>query len=146
SQTLNEEDGHLSSKTHVSQTQEAVDIDDNLSLPTQFSAPQWIKEGAANLGMQIDFNNEEVSASMPSPPSSLPSEVVHYYADTLAWEDHDANQIDAMNSDTHGLDKENFEDDDFLATQENQEVNCTQDENNQAYKPVSKFLKLPIEK
>ncbi|KAH9292776.1 hypothetical protein KI387_042042, partial [Taxus chinensis] len=86
------------------------------------------------------------SASMPSPPSSLPSKVVHYYADTLAWEDHYANQIDATNSDTHGLDKGNFEVDDFLATQENQEVNYTQDENNQAYKPVSRFLKLPIEK
>ncbi|KAH9290219.1 hypothetical protein KI387_034336 [Taxus chinensis] len=125
---------------------EAVDIDDSLILPTQFSAPQWIKEGAANLGMQIDFNNEEVSTSMPSPLSSLPSEVVHYYADTLAWEDHDANQIYSMNSNTHGLDKENFEDGEFLATQENQEVNCTQDENNQAYKlmEVVKMLNMRV--
>ncbi|KAH9320446.1 hypothetical protein KI387_015085 [Taxus chinensis] len=129
-------DFHLSSATHVSQTQEATDIDDSMSLPTQFSAPEWIKEGAANLGMQIDFNNEEVSTSMPSPPSPLPSEVVHYYANTSEWGDHDAN----------GLDTGNFEADDFLASQDNQEVICNQDGNNQAYKPVSKFLKLPIEK
>ncbi|KAH9317863.1 hypothetical protein KI387_019632, partial [Taxus chinensis] len=123
-QKLNEEDDHLSSATHVSQTQEVADIDDNMNLPTQFSAPQWIKEGFANLGMQIDFNNKEVSTSKPSPPSPLPSEVVHYYANTLEWEDHDANQKDAMNSDTHSLDKGNFEANNFLANQDNQEVTC----------------------
>ncbi|KAH9297501.1 hypothetical protein KI387_029183 [Taxus chinensis] len=90
-QTINEEVDHLSSTTHVSQTQEVLDVDDSLnSMPTQLNPPQWVKEGAIKLNMQIDFNNEEVSLSMPSPPPPIPSEAVRDYADTLEGEAHDA--------------------------------------------------------
>ncbi|KAH9292343.1 hypothetical protein KI387_042469 [Taxus chinensis] len=140
--TINEEDDHVSSTTHVSQTQEATDVDDILTLPTQLSPPQWVKEGAINLNMQIDFNNEEVSLSMPSPPPPLPSEVVHYYADNLEWEARDASQLDAPNLSTQHMDKGNFEVADFIATQDTEEVVCTQNDN----QSVSKFLKLPIER
>ncbi|XP_059073557.1 uncharacterized protein LOC131874281 [Cryptomeria japonica] len=47
-----------------------------------FEPPNWIKEGAKHLGIQIDMENEEVSLSMPSPPM-LSSEVIHYYVDTM---------------------------------------------------------------
>ncbi|KAH9293921.1 hypothetical protein KI387_040871 [Taxus chinensis] len=140
--TINEEDDHISSTTHVSQTQEATDVDDILTFPTQLSPPQWVKEGAINLNMQIDFNNEEVSLSMQSPPLPLPSEVVHYYADNLEWEAHDASQLDAQNLSTQHMDKGNFKVIDFIATQDTEEVVCTQNDN----QSVSKFLKLPIER
>ncbi|KAH9308012.1 hypothetical protein KI387_035923, partial [Taxus chinensis] len=142
SHTINEEDDHISSTTHVSQTQEAANVDDILTLPTQLSPPQWVKEGVINLNMQIDFNTEEVSLLMPLPPPPLPSEVVHYYADNLEWEARDASQLDAPNLSTQHMDKSNFEVVDFIATQDNEEVVLTQNDN----QSISKFLRLTIER
>ena len=76
---------NVSSSTHVSQTQYESDLHDEMALPIQFDTPNCVK-GAKDLGVQIDFQNEDVSLSMPSLPPLPTSEVIHYYAETTDWD------------------------------------------------------------
>ncbi|KAH9330972.1 hypothetical protein KI387_003080, partial [Taxus chinensis] len=65
--------------------------DESLTLPTQDSPPDWMKEVALNLGVNINCSDEDVSLSMPSEPTLLnESELVHYYVNTLVDKENDA--------------------------------------------------------
>lgn len=55
-----------------------------LSLPTQVSIPSYIMEGARNLCVNLDLD-EDVGLSMPSPPLPLPKRLIHYYATTTDY-------------------------------------------------------------
>ncbi|KAH9292038.1 hypothetical protein KI387_042776 [Taxus chinensis] len=102
-------------------------IDESLSLPTEDSPPDWMKEAALNLGVNLNFNNEEVSLSLPSHPTLLhDSDLVHYYVGNQA-EDNDADsQLEAAG---------------VLGANSNQ--TCEAD---QGQKTLGRFLKLPVEK
>ncbi|GLJ39809.1 hypothetical protein SUGI_0813730 [Cryptomeria japonica] len=127
------------SPSHISQTQYENGIHEDFSLPSQFEQPNWIKEGAEHLGIQIDMENEEVSLSMPSPPM-LSSEVIHYYADTMDWENSnlETNEVAADEQDGHnqGSLKTTAA---FEIEDEAEEILCSQGS-------LKKFLKLPIER
>ena len=81
---------------------------DDMSLPTQFDPPDWVKEGAKELGVQIEFQNEDISLSIPSPPSMPREEVVHYYAEANIWETIDHNE-DEIGYSEHTLEASNLE-------------------------------------
>ncbi|GLJ15486.1 hypothetical protein SUGI_0254260 [Cryptomeria japonica] len=127
------------SLSHISQTQYENGIHEDFSLPSQFEQPNWIKEGAEHLGIQIDMENEEVSLSMPSPPM-LSFEVIHYYADTMDWENSnlETNEVAADEQDGHNQSSlkttATFEIED-----EAEEILCSQGS-------LKFFLKLPIER
>ncbi|KAH9329186.1 hypothetical protein KI387_001294, partial [Taxus chinensis] len=102
--------------------------DESLTLPTQDSPPNWMKEVALNLGVNINCSDEDVSLFMPSKPALLNEfELVHYYVNTQD-------------------DKEND------ATLETDEVEVTGEihdepfERNKDQRTLSKFLKLSMER
>ncbi|KAH9323707.1 hypothetical protein KI387_018346, partial [Taxus chinensis] len=102
-------------------------IDESLSLPTEEIPSDWMKEAALNLGVNLNFNNEEVSLSLPSQPTVLhESDLVHYYAGSQP-EDNDADsQLEVAG---------------VLGADSNQIC-----EANQGQKTLGRFLKLPVEK
>lgn len=127
---------------------------DDMSFPTQFDPPDWVKEGAKELGVQIEFQNEDISLSIPSPPSMPREEVVHYYAEGKIWETIDHNE-DEVGYSEHNLEAsklDNTEDEGGLAEHnldalkgsvaletEDEEMLCSQGS-------LRSFLKLPIER
>ncbi|GLJ34955.1 hypothetical protein SUGI_0703380 [Cryptomeria japonica] len=127
------------SPSHINQTQYENGIHEDFSLPSEIELPNWIKEGAKNLGIQIDMENEEVSLSMPSTPM-LSSEVIHYYADTMDWENSnlETNEVaeDEQDGDNQGSLKTTAT---FEIEDESEETLCSQGS-------LNFFLKLPIQR
>ncbi|KAH9324657.1 hypothetical protein KI387_004835, partial [Taxus chinensis] len=97
------------------------------TLPTQVSCPDWMKEAALNLGVNLNINTEEETLSIPSQPLLLhESDVVHYFVNTI-----DDEQI--------GVEE--------LEESEIRAENCNQTfEENRGQSSISKFLKLPMER
>ena len=126
----------------VPSTQFETDMHDEMSLPTQFDPPDWVKEGAKELGVQIDFQNEDISLSIPSPPSMPREEVVHYYAEAKIWEttDHNENEVECTEDEgglgEHTVDALNGS---LALETEDEQMLCSQGS-------LRNFLKLPIER
>lgn len=61
---------------------EREELSDGLSLPSKCIPPSWLLEGAMNIGVNLQCQEEQGTFSFPSPPPTIPSvEMVHYYAD-----------------------------------------------------------------
>ncbi|GLJ15377.1 hypothetical protein SUGI_0252330 [Cryptomeria japonica] len=62
--------------------EDAVDtLDESLGLPSERIAPSWVVEGATNLGVELEGEDERGTSSLPSPPEGVIPKMLHYYAD-----------------------------------------------------------------
>lgn len=58
---------------------------DGLSLPTQATEPDHLREAANDIGVQTNFMNDEVTLSMPTQPEIDPEDVIHYFTNASNW-------------------------------------------------------------
>ncbi|KAH9292362.1 hypothetical protein KI387_042453, partial [Taxus chinensis] len=122
----NEQNTNESVQQQTSTQSGGSQFNESLALPTQVSCPDWMKEAALNLGVNLN-NIEEDTLCTPSQPSVLhESDVVHYFVNTLDEEHIDAAELEEADIRAENGDK-TFEE-------------------NRGQSSISKFLKLPMER
>ena len=64
--------------------------EEQLTLPSHVSQSEWLAEAMMNLNQNIVTDTNDQSLNMPSQPSSLSNEVIHYYVDIGGVEEQNA--------------------------------------------------------